>query len=430
MKNLKTSSRIALNFLIYVFLILIFAITVNIFYFYTWTNHSYDEINETITREYTEVYNNSKSLKTPAVKFTKFKDDIMDFWWYVKSSSWRIYISSWYTDIPKTNYFNIFKKDGNYFLKWWRYVTWVGDVYLFYNTFTLYASQITMLKMSLLLLFVFSFFWFYISRYLTNSSLSNLKVITQFAKNLDFNNLNKTIDISWSDDDEIKIVATALNKAISKINYKAQKLKDFSSDVAHEFKTSLMIVNSEIDYANASKKYKDSFENIKVQIKFLDYLLSSLLSLKRLEWKSMDLQKENVWAMVRSSFSEIENLFKYKWLGSELDINDDIIKKVDRSLFAVVINNLIFNAFKYTDSSKVSVKLDENSLIISDTWIWIAKENLSKIWARYYKENESKSDTNSHWLGLSLVKEIVTKHKFKIKAESEQWTGSRFIINW
>jgi len=78
MKKLKTSTKIALNFIIYVFLIFAFAVIVNFFYLYTWTNHSYDEINETINREYTEIYVNNAELKTNEEKFNKLKEDIFD----------------------------------------------------------------------------------------------------------------------------------------------------------------------------------------------------------------------------------------------------------------------------------------------------------------------------------------------------------------
>jgi signal transduction histidine kinase len=144
------------------------------------------------------------------------------------------------------------------------------------------------------MLILFSIIGFLFSEYLIRSSLKNLQIITDFAKNLDFDNLTQNLHIVGREDDEIKIVATALNKAITKINYKAQKLKDFSSDVAHEFKTSLMIVNSAIDYSTESKRYKDSFLNIKVQVKFLDYLISALLSLSRLESKNIKTKNENI----------------------------------------------------------------------------------------------------------------------------------------
>jgi signal transduction histidine kinase len=95
-----------------------------------------------------------------------------------------------------------------------------------------------------------------------------------------------------------------------------------------------------------------------------------------------------------------------------------------------VINNLIFNAFKYTNSWTIEIKLDETSFSIKDSWIWISKENLPKIWTRFYKEDKSRTDTESHWLWLALVKDIVKKHKFKINVKSTEWEWSKFTIHF
>jgi hypothetical protein len=75
MKKLKTSSKIAFNFMVYEILILVlFSITVNLNYLFTWTSHSKDEIRETISKEYHKIYfeQNSKN------KFEDFKSSIMD----------------------------------------------------------------------------------------------------------------------------------------------------------------------------------------------------------------------------------------------------------------------------------------------------------------------------------------------------------------
>jgi signal transduction histidine kinase len=141
-----------------------------------------------------------------------------------------------------------------------------------------------------------------------------------------------------------------LNEAIKRINLRAEKLKEFSSDVAHEFKTSLMIMNSEIDYSIASKKYKNSFDNIKVQVKFLDYLINSLLSLTRLENKKLETEKTNISDLIKLCFSDAEMLFNHKDIRTISNIKDNVFIEVNENLFKIVINNLIFNAFKYTNS--------------------------------------------------------------------------------
>lgn len=425
MNKLKTSSRISLNFMTYVILILVFfSVTVNLYYLYSWTTHSKEEISEMITKEYSEAYKNRSSDD----KFEKFKLTIMDLGWYIIKNDWKIIFSKWYDSIPNTNILNIFEKEWKYYLIWWQEIYWVWKVYVFYDTYSLYQNQITLMKVTLLFLVIFSIISYFVANYFTIVSLAELQKITKFAKELDFNNLNNTLEISWPDDDEIKIIANTLNEAINKIDLKAQRLKYFSSDVAHEFKTSLMIMNSEIDYCKASGNYKEWMTNIKVQVKFLDYLISSLLSLTRLEANKLETTEENIWDLISWVFNEARQIFENKWLNTNLKLEKNVNIKVNKWLFLIVLNNLVFNAFKYTNSWKIEVILNSNSISIKDSWIWIPKENLSKIWTRFYKEDISRTDTDSHWLGLALVEEIIKKHKFKIEVDSEISVWSTFTI--
>jgi signal transduction histidine kinase len=162
-------------------------------------------------------------------------------------------------------------------------------------------------------------------------------------------------------------------------------------------------------------------------VKFLDYLISALLSLSRLESKNIKTKNENIWEMVIKSFHEIETVFSSKWIKSSLKIEDDVHKRIDKNLFAIIINNLIFNAFKFTDSGKITITLNKQFLEVKDSGIGINPENITKIWTRHYRE-ENVWNSNGHGLWLSLVKEIIDKHHFRIDVQSEVWVWSTFRI--
>jgi signal transduction histidine kinase len=83
-----------------------------------------------------------------------------------------------------------------------------------------------------------------------------------------------------------------------------------------------MIMNSEIDYSIASKKYKESFNNIKIQVKFLDYLINSLLSLTRLENKKLQTSKTDISELVKQVISEAESIFEHKKLTTIIKVNN------------------------------------------------------------------------------------------------------------
>ena len=130
-----------------------------------------------------------------------------------------------------------------------------------------------------------------------------------------------------------------------------------------------------------------------------------------------------------------------------------------------LISNLIDNAYKYSgDDALVKVSLHRSGaagegtetggilqssagtsespasslssekqyvrLSVEDNGIGISPENIEKIWARFYQEDPSRTETasNSFGLGLSMVKEIADIHGGKLEVESVPGKGSRFTL--
>jgi len=106
----------------------------------------------------------------------------------------------------------------------------------------------------------------------------------------------------------------------------------------------------------------------------------------------------------------------------------------DRGNLEGVFTNLVNNAIKYTpEGGKISIRLTgegENVRVdVSDTGIGISKEDLSRIFDRFYRvKSEKTRQIVGTGLGLSIVKHIVEAHLGKISVESEEGGGSTFTV--
>ena len=106
----------------------------------------------------------------------------------------------------------------------------------------------------------------------------------------------------------------------------------------------------------------------------------------------------------------------------------DITIKGDASLFSVVITNLIENAFKYSED-EVLVSFTPDSLNITDSGIGISAINLKNITNKFYRVNEN-TWNNSLGLGLFIVSNILSLHKFTLEIQSQENEGSTFSVKF
>ncbi len=288
--------------------------------------------------------------------------------------------------------------------------------------------QKNLIYTTLYLLILFGIMSYFLSLYFVKSSLWKLNNLVEHVKYLEVDNLQNKIEIEWPENDEINILAMRMNEAMDKIHKQTLALKDFISNASHELKTPLMTMNSEIDYAIKSKKHKEWLGNLKLELKSMNNLLDELVLITKLDWQiKFDKKEKNLSDIVLKNLKNISNNYWNKNIKIIKKI-ESINKFVHNSSFDIIAKNLIENAFKYTEKWEIEIILNNNEFVVKDSGIWIEKNNLDKIWERFWQEDGSKTDTKSFGLGLYLTKLLVEKHWWKIEVESKKGKGSEFRI--
>ena len=220
---------------------------------------------------------------------------------------------------------------------------------------------------------------------------------------------------------------------------------DFINNMTHEFKTPIstislaaqMLQDPEIGKSPAMFKHISGVIND--ETKRLRFQVEKVLQMSMFERQKAVLKKKEVDAHklidgVVNSFS----LKVEKYSGSittDLQAADPYIF-VDEMHFTNVIFNLLDNAVKYRNPDRdlnlnIRTWNDGNKLNISieDNGIGIKKENLKKIFDKFYRVHTGNlHDVKGFGLGLAYVHKIVTDHGGTIRAESEYGQGTKFII--
>ena len=218
----------------------------------------------------------------------------------------------------------------------------------------------------------------------------------------------------------------------------------FVSNVSHELRTPLTSVKSyleALDEGALTEPVAPDFIKVSLdETNRMMRMVTDLLHLSRIdnETSHLDVELINFTAFITFILNRFDKMRsqddekKYE-LVRDYPINSVWIE-IDTDKMTQVIDNILNNAIKYSpDGGKITVSMkttdDQMILSISDQGLGIPKEDLPKIFDRFYRVDKARSRAQGGTgLGLAIAKEIVKQHNGFIWAKSEYGKGSTFTI--
>jgi two-component system phosphate regulon sensor histidine kinase PhoR len=220
--------------------------------------------------------------------------------------------------------------------------------------------------------------------------------------------------------------------------------QDFVANASHELKTPLASIKayteSLLDWALGDDSVNVRFlERIDEQAERLNQLILDLLSLARLEsgQESFDHQPLEIVPVLEACVEAHRGRASAKNLALTFDadgLDDGTLILADEEAVRQITDNLIDNAIKYTPADgSVRVRCffqdDTVALEVIDTGIGIPREDLPRIFERFYRVDKARSrELGGTGLGLSIVKHLVQSIGGRIDVSSRLGSGSQFII--
>ena len=218
----------------------------------------------------------------------------------------------------------------------------------------------------------------------------------------------------------------------------------FVSNVSHELRTPLTSVKSyleALDEGALSEPVAPDFVKVSLnETNRMMRMVTDLLSLSRIDNETSHLEVEltNFTAFITfilNRFDKIKNQDETKKYEIIRDYPiTPIWVEIDTDKLTQVIDNIMNNAIKYSPDGgtiTVSIKTTDEQLILSiaDAGLGIPKQDLPKIFDRFYRVDKARSRAQGGTgLGLAIAKEIIKQHQGFIWAKSEYGVGSTFTI--
>lgn len=213
-----------------------------------------------------------------------------------------------------------------------------------------------------------------------------------------------------------------------------EKQKQFVSDAAHELRTPLAVLLSYAELLEYKPQRTDIIADIQDEVRRMNDLVDRLLAVARYDNSKAVMRKEivNVNETVRQAVDAMKNLcppdtFRLTVCAQDADI------RADGVMLRQLMNILLDNAVKYTPERKeIAVRIERDGarmkICVADNGIGIKKEDLTHIFDRFWRAEESRHQKGVG-LGLSLAQGIIQMHKGKITVQSVVGQGSTFEVS-
>ena len=296
---------------------------------------------------------------------------------------------------------------------------------------------------------VMVFYWIFAAALLTllirsrmkaayDTPLQKISAATKKVAHGDFSVRIDPIHQTGKKEDYLDTMISDLNAMIAELGSIETLKTDFVSNVSHEIRTPLSVIQNYSSLLKAEhiseedrKEYAGIISDASMR---LNSLITNILRLNRLENQQISLKTESfdLGGQLTQCLLGFETVWEEKEIEIEPDIEDDVMITSDKELLSIVWNNLLSNAFKFTEPGgtvSISLKTEDDCAVVSvrDTGCGMPAETLGHIFDKFYQGDTSHS-MQGNGLGLALVKRIIDIAGGEIRAESVPGEGSTFTV--
>ena len=307
----------------------------------------------------------------------------------------------------------------------------VGQAMESYSRFLDAFKGIFITTMTYLIILAAGVGWFMARR-----AVSGVEAITQTAQSISGGTLGKRVPVKTRGD-EIDQLAMTFNQMLDRIQTLVIEIKEISDNIAHDLKSPITRIRGIAEVTLTNGKSMGEYESMAAStIEECDRLLdmiNTMLMISKTESGVDKLSREEIdlAGLVREACELFEPIAEDKRVDLSCDVPNKSYLVGDNRMIQRMLSNLLDNAIKYTPvGGTVSVSLSENDerdavITIEDTGIGISPSDLTRIFDRFYRCDQSRSKPGIG-LGLSLARAIARAHGGEITATSTPNQGSTF----
>lgn len=251
---------------------------------------------------------------------------------------------------------------------------------------------------------------------------------SEFVKILDTAEIRKQVNTTDEIENELLEIIERLKNGGMRLNdsmnMKYSDMVDYYTMWVHQIKTPIASMHLILQ-----KEDSEDSRRLRAELFRVEQYVQMVLCFLRLDSDFTDyvIKEYRVDDIIRPAVRRLAPQFIMKKLALEYEHTDEVAL-TDEKWLGFVVEQVLSNAVKYTSSGSISIKCDGDRLVISDTGIGIAAEDLPRIFDKGYTGFNGRADRKASGIGLYLCRRICDNLGHSIKVESAAGHGTTIII--
>ncbi|MBL7978876.1 MAG: HAMP domain-containing histidine kinase [Bacteroidetes Order II. Incertae sedis bacterium] len=261
--------------------------------------------------------------------------------------------------------------------------------------------------------------WWFLLKKLAHRATESVEIISDAAQKISLHTRDYRIPSFPGADVETLQLTETLNDLLSRLQKNFDEMEAFTAHAAHELQTPITALVGAVEVAlrreRTAEHYRETLKSLHVELGAMRDMVRSLLELARLEHTADETLRDccDLSKIVLDATLDIESLLKDRKIVLKMDIQPDVQVVGDNELLKRMVENILDNAQKYTESGTIEVRLDYDPpvLLVRDTGLGIRPEDVPHVGKRFFRaKSMSAKGIPGSGLGMALVNKIAQKH--------------------
>lgn len=229
-------------------------------------------------------------------------------------------------------------------------------------------------------------------------------------------------------DNEIGRLANALEQALVRVAAFVEREQNFTRDASHELRTPVAIIHSSVELLarqQLPESAREQLQQIRAAALQMEQIINALLALAR-EMPATVHSPVMLLPVLEKAIVQHANLLRDKDVQLDVQVPETANVTLPAPVLSILLNNLVANAFHYTEKGVISIAWQGSALEIRDSGPGIEEDIVERIGEPLVKGSAS----TGFGLGLSIVKRLCERFGASLDLETRRGNGTRVVINF